>query len=140
MDEIGHVVGRVVGVGVHAQDDRAPRPGNADVQSARRDALRVVDQANNRMASGVLGDDSTGTVIAHPVDDQYFEQRSRIIVGQHRVQHARDVRDFIAARDHNRDERVRHEAVQPQSACHWARDPDSVALYKTLRLDVPHNS
>ena len=104
VDEVGHVVRRVMGVGVHAHDDRAPRPGDAEVQSVGRRAFRVVEHLNHRIAMSVVRQHGACPIVAHAVDHQHLEPIPWVVGRQDRVQEPPDVFGFIAARHHNRDE------------------------------------
>ncbi len=52
---VGNVVGQVTRVSVHPYDHHTARPRNAKIQGARHDALRVVGQLDQWVATGVVG-------------------------------------------------------------------------------------
>ena len=86
VDEVGHVVRRVMGVGVHAHDDRAPRPSDAAVQGVGRRAFRVVEHLNHRIATGVVRNHGACAIVTQAVDDQHLEPGAWVVVRQNRVQ------------------------------------------------------
>ena len=113
MNQPGNIVGRVDVMSVDTHDDIASGRRNAHVQGRGRDAIRIVQQANEGVAAGELFHDRSGTVVAHAVDDKHFQLILRIIVFGDRLQTLEDPRRFVAAgNDHgNRPRRVRRHAL-----------------------------
>ena len=92
-----NVVGWVHDVGVHADDDVAPRGPDPDVEGSRRDALGVVDEPNHGVALRILRHDRPGPIFAHPVHHQHLEQFVRISGREDRIEASGDIPLLVQA-------------------------------------------
>jgi hypothetical protein len=99
---------------VAADDDAAARLSERDVHGRRHDLGRVVEQADARVALGVLGDDLARPVGAAPVDAEhlYVVRRDRDL-RQHGIRARGHKPLFVPHRDDNGHE---HDAAVPSAA------------------------
>ena len=67
-DQTGDVIGRILDVGVHAQDQLTRGLRDSEVDRGRDGALGIRDQSDRRVSPCVLLDDGPRPVLAHPVD------------------------------------------------------------------------
>ena len=99
--EIG---GQVDDVRIHAHDHLAARRLDADVQPARGDLPRVVEQADHGMVPGVLRDDVACAVAAHAVHHEQLHPVGGIVARENGLEATAQVPLLVAARHDHRDE------------------------------------
>ena len=104
MHEDREIAGQVDHVRIHAQDHLAARRLDADVQRARGDASRVVEQSDDGVAGGVPRDDVAGAVGAHAVDDEQLQAVARIVAREDGLEATAEVLLLVAAGHDHRDE------------------------------------
>ena len=85
-DELAHVVGRDLGVAVHANDDIATRLPQRDVEPGWHDTARVVEQHDFRMRSLQTLDNIPRPVGRPPIRYKDFQPLRRIILSEHGAQ------------------------------------------------------
>ena len=103
--EIG---GQVDDVRIHAHDHLAARRLDADVQPARGDVPRVVEQADHGMVPGVLRDDVACAVAAHAVHHEQLHPVGGIVARENGLEATAQVPLLVAARHDHRDEGAGH--------------------------------
>ena len=118
---------------IHADDHLAARRLDPDVQPARRDAPRVVEQPDHGVARRMARDDVARAVAAHTVHHEHLHPVGGIVAREDRLEAPVEVLLLVAARHDHGDEgwvRACHEV--PASAARgqaW-----KIAAYRLKRV------
>src|SRR5262249_33085659 len=97
LDAAPHIVGRVLGVHIHADDDVAARATDGVVHPGRLDPFRIVDEDHARVAFAEPGDDRPCPVAGATVGDEDLHALGGVVLSPHAGEAGLDVPFLVEA-------------------------------------------